>query len=175
MNGKIVVSIMVTLIAIFGGVLWYTQTQAYYVPVQADAPAAQIRATTFADVADPLPVEDFEGIDADTSPLRFRACFTTPLSLPLMTETYQPYPDATPLVAPDWFGCFDARDLTEQLSAGTALAFMGEENYVFGFDRIVLVTETGQGYAWHQMNHCGEAVFDGQPAPEGCPLPPDRN
>lgn len=175
MNGKIVVSIMVSILAVFGGVLWWTQTRAYYQPLLADAPAAQISATTFAGVADPLPIDAFDGIDAPTSPLRFRACFTTPLSLSMMTETYQPYEDATPLIAPNWFSCFDAGDVTQSLSDGRAIAFLGEANYIYGFDRIIAVTETGQGYAWHQMNHCGEAVFDGQPAPDGCPPAPERN
>ena len=60
------------------------------------------------------------------------------------------------------------------LEEGTALAFMGEENLEYGIDRIVAVAEDGRGWVWHQINHCGEKVFDGQPAPEDCPTPPDR-
>ena len=41
-------------------------------------------------------------------------------------------------------------------------------------DRIVAVFPDGRGYAWHQINACGEVVFDGDPAPEGCPPVPER-
>jgi uncharacterized protein DUF6446 len=175
MNGKIVVSGMAIFIVIFGVALWWSQTRAYYEPLSADAPAAQIRVTTLAGSLELLPIADFEGIDAFTSPLRFRGCFTTPLSLSEMDQTYQPYPDATPLITPGWFTCFDAETLTNVLQGGTGRAYLGEANYVYGFDRVILITETGQGYAWHQTNACGAAVYDGDPAPEGCPAPPERN
>ena len=115
-----------------------------------------------------------EGIDADSSPLRYRACFTTPMSTAMMTETYVLYDDAVPLNAPDWFDCFDATEVGEALESGQALAFMGTENIVYGFDRVVAVMEDGRGFVWHQINHCGEEVFDGNPPPPGCPPPPER-
>ena len=31
------------------------------------------------------------------------------------------------------------------------------------------------GFVWHQMNICGEEVFDGNPPPPGCPPPPERS
>ena len=40
-------------------------------------------------------------------------------------------------------------------------------------DRIVAVYPDGRAYAWHQINRCGEVVFDGNSAPEGCPTPPE--
>jgi hypothetical protein len=43
----------------------------------------------------------------------------------------------------------------------------------YGIDRIVAITEDGRGYVWHQINDCGEVVFDGEPAPENCPEPPE--
>jgi hypothetical protein len=172
-KGKIVASLIVLSGVVAGGLLWWTENYAYYEPVSAGA--LTIRATTFDGVADPLPVADLQAIDADTSPLRFRACFTTPLSLAMMSETYQPYEGATPLNTPGWFDCYDAGALAQAMEDGSALAFLGEENFVFGFDRIVLVTEDGRGFAWHQINHCGEAVYDGDPAPAGCPPAPERN
>lgn len=174
-RGRIVASLIVLSGAVGGALLWYSQTRAYYVPVQADAPGARITATTFDGTLDPLPIADFDGIDADTSPLRFRACFTTPLSLALMSETYQPYPDATPLNTPAWFDCFDAGTLTQALDDGTALAFLGEGNFVYGFDRVVMVSQEGQGHAWHQINPCGTALYDGDPLPDNCPPPPESN
>lgn len=170
--GKIVSFVILLFAAVAGGLLWWTENYAYYEPVSADA--LTIRATTFDGVADPLPVADLEGIDADTSPLRFRACFTTPISLATMTETYQPYEGATPLNTPGWFDCYDAGELIRAMDEGRALAFLGEANFIYGFDRIVLITETGQGYAWHQINHCGEAAYEGDPVPADCPPPPEE-
>ena len=43
----------------------------------------------------------------------------------------------------------------------------------YGIDRIVAIYPDGRGYAWHQINACGEVVFDGQPAPENCPPKPE--
>jgi len=171
-KGKLVALILVLSGAIAGGLLWWTENYAYYQEVSADS--VTITATTFDGVPDLLPVSDFRAIDADTSPLRFRACFTTPLSLATMTETYQPYEGATPLNTPGWFECYDARALTRALEEGTALAFLGEANFTYGFDLIVLITETGRGYAWHQINQCGETAYNGDPVPAGCPPPPEE-
>ena len=172
-SGRIVATLLVLSAATAGGLLWFTETRAFYEPVSADA--VTISATTFDGVAEPLPVTDVEAIDADSSPLRFRACFTTPVSLATMTETYRPYPDATPLNTPGWFDCYDAGALTQVLEDGTALAFLGEGNFIYGFDRIVMVGQDGRGYAWHQINPCGEAVYDGDPVPDTCPPPPESN
>ena len=172
-RGQLVTSAILLTAVAAGSLLWWTETRAYYEPVSLDA--VTISATTFDGVVDPLPIADFEGIDADTSPLRFRACFTTPLSLALMTETYQPYEDATPLNTPGWFDCYDAGTLTRALETGSGLAFMGEHNIVYGIDQIVMITDDGHGYAWHQLNHCGEAAYSGDPLPEDCPPAPERN
>ena len=104
-----------------------------------------------------LPLEKFPGID-----------------IPEM-EVEVPYPDATPLNTPGWFDCYDAGALTQALEDGTALAFLGEGNFIYGFDRIVMVGQDGRGYAWHQINPCGEAVYDGDPVPDTCPPPPESN
>lgn len=172
-RGQFVTAAILLSAAAAGALLWWTETRAYYEPISLDA--VTISATTFDGVVDPLPIADFEGIDADTSPLRFRACFSTPLSLATMTETYQPYEGATPLNTPGWFDCYDAGTLTRALEAGTGLAFLGEENIVYGIDQIVMITEDGHGYAWHQLNHCGEAAYSGDPIPEDCPPAPERN
>ena len=76
--------------------------------------------------------------------------------------------------APDWFDCFSSTEIGEALETGQALAFLGVENIEYGIDRVVAVLPDGRGFAWHQINRCGERVFDGDPPPEGCPLPPER-
>ncbi|TNE70072.1 MAG: histidine kinase [Rhodobacteraceae bacterium] len=175
MNGKLIAGFIVVLALVFGAGLYYTQVYAYYDRLDASAPAAAIRATSFEGLSEDILAEDFEGIDADTSPLKFRACFTTPLSVAMMTETFRPYARPSPLIAPSWFSCFDAKRIGADLEAGRAVAFMGEENITYGFDRVIAVYPDGHGYAWTQANRCGEAVFDGKPAPAGCPPAPEGN
>ena len=101
MNGKIVGSFVVISALIFGGVVYYTQEYAYYAPVAEDA--AEVSLVNVATGApEPLVIAGFEGIDGSSSPIRYRACFTTAMSLPALTETYVVYEAATPLTASTW-------------------------------------------------------------------------
>ena len=96
------------------------------------------------------------------------------MSLPALTETYEVYDQPTPLTAPGWFDCFDAQAIGAALEENQAIAFLGTANITYGFDRVVAIFPDGRGYAWHQINICGEEVFDGNPPPPGCPPPPER-
>lgn len=95
------------------------------------------------------------------------------MSQALLSETYEIYEYPVPTVAPGWFECFDATALGADLEGGSAIAFLGTFNVIYGFDRVVAITEDGRGYVWHQLNKCGEKVFDGDPPPEGCPPQPE--
>jgi hypothetical protein len=172
--GKIFVGAIVISALLAGAAMYYLQVYAFYDEVQASSPAAEVRLTTVAGVAEPVMIEGFEGIDADSSPIRYRACFRTTQSMAMMTETYRTYAGAVPLTAPGWFGCFDAEAIGEALKEGRAVAYLGEENIHYGIDRVVAVMDDGRAFAWHQINACGAVVFNGEPAPEGCPpvLPP---
>ena len=116
--------------------------------------------------------DDVTSIDATSSPIRYRACFTTPMSISLLSETYTPAPQATPLTAPDWFDCFDALEIGAALETGQALAFMGAENHEYGVDRIVAIMADGRGFVWHQLNDCGRKRYDGTPTGPECPALP---
>ena len=175
MSGKLIAGFIVVFSLLFGAGLYYTQVYAYYDRLDVSAPAATVRATTFEGLTEDILAESFEGIDADTSPIRFRACFTTPLSVAMMSETFEPYDRPEPLIAPKWFSCFDAKKIGADLESGAALAFMGEENIEYGIDRVIAVYPDGHGFAWNQINRCGDAVFDGDPAPMGCPPAPEGN
>ena len=167
-----IIIVMILLTGIFaGGLLYYQQVYAYYDEVQMTPDAVALTSVTSAQ-PEPLLIDTFDAIDANSSPLRYRACFTTPISLATLTETYQIVDEAEPRVAPGWFDCFDAVQLGADLR-DEAVAFLGTENIVYGIDRIVAVYPDGRGYVWHQINACGEVVFDGEPAPEGCPTPPE--
>ena len=154
--------------ALFGAGVWYSQTRAWYVQFE----QAEIVAMRFDGVTEPLLVTDVQGIDADTSPLRYRACFATEQSLAMLSETFLPYEDAAPLTAPGWFSCFDAEGIGAELASGTALAFLSRSNEPYGFDLVVAVSDRGRGYVWPQLNPCGEAAFGGDPLPPGCPPAP---
>ncbi len=167
----IIVGILVSAV-IAGALLYYQQVYAYYEEVQADAQGVQL--TSVVDgLPQPILFDSFEGIDAVSSPLRYRACFTTQLSQAMLTETFVIVDEGEPRVAPSWFDCFDATQIGADLETGEAIAFLGTENIQYGIDRIVAIYPDGRGYAWHQINACGEVVFDGNPTPDDCPPAPE--
>lgn len=152
MNGKIIVSTIVLSSAIVGAAVWYLQVYAFYEPVSF-TPGAEITLTTIASgQPEAILAEDITGIDADSSPLRFRACFSTPLTQAMLSETYVTYPSATPLVAPGWFDCFDATAIGTALERGEALAFLSQANIHTDVDRVVAVFPDGRAFAWNQLN-----------------------
>lgn len=158
MNGKHVVGFIVTSALIAGAAIYYLQVYAFYRPVDVASPAAEIRLMTIeGGVAEPmLLISDFEGIDADSSPLRYRGCFVTSMTLGLMTESYRIYEKPTPLNAPSWFDCFDAGRIGEDLDSGNAVAFLSQENIHPGVDRVVAVYPDGRAYVWHQLNESAD-------------------
>jgi Family of unknown function (DUF6446) len=159
--------------AILAGLaMYYLQVYAFYDPVQPASAEAEMRLTTLDGVVEPILADNFAGIDSDSSPIRFRACFTTPQNIAMLTETYKSYPAAVPLTAPGWFDCFDAATIGDALEQGKAVAFLGEENISYGIDRVVAVFGDGRAFAWNQINACGDVVFSGAPAPAGCPPAP---
>jgi len=153
--GKLI-GIFIVLTALVAGVsIYYLQVYAFYETLPPEE--VEIRLTGLVTGApEPILIDDVQAIDSDSSPLRFRACFTTRSSLAALTEEFHIYDTAEPLNAPDWFDCFDARVVGEALLAGTALAFLGQENIHPGVDRVVAVFEDGRAYAWHQLNETFE-------------------
>lgn len=155
--------------------MYYFQVYGFYEPIEASSVDAEIQITNLVTQApEPMLVAGFEGIDSESSPIRFRACFTTPMSNAMMTETFQTYLAAEPLVAPDWFACFDARTLGADIETGAATAYLGEANIIYGIDRVIAVYDDGRAYAWHQINTCGETYFNGDPVPASCPPVPSE-
>jgi hypothetical protein len=149
--GRVAVGVIV-LTALLGGVaLWYTAERAFYAPV-VFAPGAEIRLMPLtSDQPEPILVSEIVGTDAASSPIKFRACFTTPLSLAMLTETYRTYDDAVPLNAPTSFPCFDAAAIGAALEKGEAVAFLSELDIHPGVDRVVAVFQDGRAFAWQQL------------------------
>jgi len=172
MSGKILGTIIMLSALIAGIGLYYLQVYGFYEEV----PASDVELVSINTGAPEAIITDgFEGIDADSSPIRFRACFTTPASLAMLTESFELVDDVDPRNAPDWFACFDAAAIAAELQAGTALTFLGGKNVHYGVDRIVAITQDGRGYVWHELNDCGEKAYDGTVVGEECPPPPGQS
>lgn len=169
---RIIILGMLVIALTAGAALYYLQVYAYYDDVTAQVEEVQLT-SIFTGEPEPILFENFKAIDSNSSPVRFRACFDTPLSFGLLTETYETYETAEPLIAPAWFDCFNAETLGDDLGSGVAIAFLGTENIQYGIDRVIAVYPDGRAYAWHQINACGEVVFDGNAAPETCPPAPE--
>jgi hypothetical protein len=171
MSGRAVGIFLVVLGLIAGVAMYWLQVHAFYreVRLASDGGDVVVRATKADGTVQEIAVSEFRGIDADSSPIRFRACFVT-LAEP---AGFALYPDPTPLVAPSWFDCFDAAAIGTDLAEGRATAVLGEANVSYGIDRVLVLYPDGRAYAWHQINACGEVVFDGDPPPEGCPPVPE--
>jgi hypothetical protein len=173
MTARILLAGMLAVALVAGIALYWLQVHAFYrevTPAEAGAPQLVSLSTG---LPEPIPFDGFRGIDSESSPIRFRACFETPLSQALLTETFVTYPAAEPLVAPGWFGCFDARALGAALERGEAIAFLSVPDITYGVDRVIAVMPDGRAFAWHQINSCGAVVFSGEPAPDGCPPVPE--
>ena len=152
MNGKIVGGFIVLVAAVAGIAVYWLQEYAFYDKASFQ-PGNEIKLTLIeTGLPEPILADGVEGIDADSSPLRFRACFHTPLTQAMLTETYKMYDKAVPLNAPSWFGCFDAARIGEALEQGEAIAFLSQANIAPQVDRVVAVFPDGRAYAWHQLS-----------------------
>jgi hypothetical protein len=72
-SGRWLVLGIIGVTAVFAAAQWWFQTRAYYAPIER---CGSVRHDADGRGPDRSPRETFEGIDADTSPLRFRVCFT---------------------------------------------------------------------------------------------------
>ena len=147
-SGRWLVLTILGVTAVFAAAQWWFQTRAYYAPIE----SAELFVTTLTGEVLPLVPGAFEGIDAETSPLRFRVCFTVDGDGLQAAARGAPYEDPTPLTAPGWFDCFDAEAIGAALDAGEAQAVLAERNARAGVDRVFAVFPDGRVYGWHQLN-----------------------
>ncbi|GGA23134.1 hypothetical protein GCM10011498_24950 [Amylibacter cionae] len=78
------------------------------------------------------------------------ACFRTPMSTAMLTETYEVLDAVAPEKPTAILPCFDAEAVTFDVDRGDAVAFLGEKDVVPGVDRVVAVYEDGRALAWNQ-------------------------
>ncbi|MGP6085796.1 DUF6446 family protein [Antarctobacter jejuensis] len=171
MTGKIIAIGIVLIALIFGAVVYYSQVYHFYEEITATGTDDVMLTTLDGDRA-AIPYSDFRGIDADSSPIRYRACFTTTLSPAEAAERFERYEGAEPRNAPGWFDCFDAETIGDLIDAGQAQVFTAERNLEFGIDRVVAIADDGRGFVWHEINECGDKAYDGTPLGDDCPPRP---
>ena len=171
--GKFLAALLLVCAIGGGAFMYYQQVYAYYYEITPNGETDVQITSLITNAPEPVLYDGFRAIDADSSPIRYRACFTTSSSLPMLTETYVLDDGAVPLTAPKWFDCFDAKEIGAAMEGGNALAFLGTQNVEYGIDRMVAIHDDGRGWAWDQINRCGEIVFDGNPAPDDCPPAPE--
>ena len=166
MNGKIAAGSIVGAGLVAGVAMYYLQVYGYYETLEPQI-GYQVAVE---DGTARLSISGFEGIDSFSSPLRYRACFEIVGDLPAVVE----YEGGEPLNAPGWFDCFDAARIGGDLENGAARTVLVDANVPYGFDRVMALYPDGRAYVWPQLNACGEAHFDGDPVPAGCPPAPEQ-
>ena len=164
--GKFLAVLLLGSAVIAGASMYYLQVYGLYDEVK----TSDVQLVSVVDdLPESISFDNFQAIDSQSSPIRYRACFTTDLSISLLSETYVDLEKASPRNAPKWFDCFDAAAIGAELAAGTAVPFLGQKNVHFGVDRIVAITDDGRGYIWHDLNDCGDKAYDGTIVGEECP------
>jgi hypothetical protein len=141
LRGRTLILAFAGFVALFVAALVWFQVFAYYERQHG------VGALTIDGAA--VPVADYDGIDATTSPLKLRGCFRID---PSAVANLAPATDATPLVGPFWFRCFDAGRLTDDLAASRAEAYRIAHDDPAGFDTLIAVYPDGEGYLWRQLN-----------------------
>lgn len=142
MSGKVLMSIALAFIAVMGGLMYYMQIYAYYETTDG--------LTTVEVAGAPVAVQNYRGIDADTSPNKLRGCFDVdPAAFTGVALAKEP----KPLIAPSWFDCFDAVQISDDLEAGKATAYLaGDETPDGAVDyeihRMIAVYPDGRAYLW---------------------------
>nr|WP_255670827.1 DUF6446 family protein [Cognatishimia sp. F0-27] len=152
-----------------GVALYYLQVYHFYEEIPATGHGDVQLTHLETGVTEPLLADEFQAIDAESSPIRYRACFTTSMPLDTLVQSYERYEGAVPRNAPKWFDCFDAAAIGAEIDAGRAEVFTGTRNFEFGIDRVVAITQDGRGFVWHEVNACGDKAYDGSPLGTDCP------
>ena len=154
MRGRPLMIGLFAVTAVFAAALWWFQTRAYYAQSEG-AETIEIAGLT-------LPVIRYTQIDAETSPLKLRACFelgdvadiarAAEAAAPLTQAALAAGVPLDPLVAPGWFECFDAEALTALAGTEGARTMVVARNAPKGFDRVALILPDGRGWLWRQLN-----------------------
>lgn len=167
MRGRILI-LLLGAVALGAGVLmYYLQVYAFYERSAQPEPAAISLISAEGPLL--LDVRDYQAINAESSPIRYRACFTA--KLPPAEAALLPPENPTPLKTPHWFSCFDPEAVAQGLAEGHLTAYLATPPR-YGVDRIIALSADGTAYSWTQVNPCGAALYAGHDLPASCPPPP---
>lgn len=172
-TGKFLAGLIVICGLIGGAAMYYLQVYAYYDDVVPNGTSDVVLIHKDTGESTPIAYQQFKAIDAQSSPIRYRACFSTSVPLEKLRDTFVVIEDAVPLHAPGWFDCFDAEDIGDSIEMGQAVAFLSVKDVIYGIDRVTTILPDGRGFAWNRINHCGQKAFDGKKLPPDCPPPPE--
>ncbi|WP_171210578.1 DUF6446 family protein [Ruegeria sp. HKCCA5426] len=172
MTGKLLAILLLVSAGIAGAAMYYLQVYGFYYSVEPGSDQDVVLLSADGETSIPLEHTAFQAIDADSSPIRYRACFETEENASTLSA-FLPAESPEPLTAPSWFECYDAVAIADALKSGQARAFVGVKNIHYGVDRIVAITEDGNGFVWHALNNCGEKAYDGTVVGEECPPRPE--
>ena len=175
MTGKFLVGFIVVCGLVGGVTMYYLQVYAYYEEVAANGTSDVVLVEKSTKQSAPIVYSNFKAIDAQSSPIRYRACFTTQVPLDALQKTFVEIDDAVPLHAPGWFDCFDAKEIGAAIETGEAVSFLAVKDVIYGIDRVATILPDRRGFAWNRINHCGEKAFDGKRLPPDCPPPPESD
>ena len=175
MTGKLLAGLIVVSGLLGGVAMYYLQVYAYYEEVAANGISDVVLVENTTKNSISIVYSNFRGIDAQSSPIRYRACFTTQVDLEELQKKYVEIDNAVPLHAPGWFDCFDAEEIGAAIEAGKAISFLALKDVSYGIDRVATIFPDGRGFAWNRINHCGEKAFDGKRLPPDCPVPPESD
>jgi hypothetical protein len=147
-SGRWLVLGIIGVTAVFAAAQWWFQTRAYYAPIE----SADLFVTTLTGEVLTLTPETFEGIDADTSPLRFRVCFT--LDEAGLAAAGQGAPSRSPRPSPRRAGSTASTPppSARRWRPARPRPSSRERNARAGVDRVFAVFPDGRVYGWHQLN-----------------------
>ena len=144
MKGRSLLIAGAALLAAFTGALWYFQFHAFYEDLPQEPLIVQGKQ---------YPVTGWQGTDASSSPLKRRVCVTFALEVAAQIALEQTALEkAEPLVAPDWFDCFDAKQITRDIAAGKASAYLMGGSGFDGVDNYIAIYPDGRGFIWRQLD-----------------------
>lgn len=151
MTGRIAVLALLISGLAAGALLWFLQIFVEYEPFEGVqdgfGPVLNIPGHT-----EGFTMSNIEGIQGDSSPLKFRACFQLSMSSNVLENMKKTYSMPIPITAPDWFDCYDATKIGADLENGLAKAFLIQQNIAKGVDLVAALYPDGRGFAWRQIN-----------------------
>lgn len=130
-------------LAAFTGILVYFQFYAFY---------GELEQEPLTIMGAEYPVTGWQGIDASSSPLKKRVCLTlTPDTAKAIADDQFELVNGEPLVAPDWFECFDAKQIARDLEARRAQLYMIGSSDFQGVEEMLALYPDGRGFMWRQL------------------------